>query len=147
MDLYLIRHTRPQVLDGVCYGHADIDVAPSFNEDFEILKTKLSPQDYKLLFDHSTLAAKKIELLPEIPPDVAMIVRQHHELPNEKGYPSKLSFNKITPLSSVFIVAHDLTHYILDNPQWTMKDYLLKVKTKFKGAHFARILSGLGDMR
>ncbi|NOT78362.1 MAG: response regulator [Bacteriovoracaceae bacterium] len=115
--------------------------------DLEMLKTKLSPQDYKLLFDHSNLAAKKIEMLPEIPPDVAMIVRQHHELPNEKGYPAKLSFNKITPLSSVFIVAHDLTHYILDNPQWTMKDYLLKVKTKFKGAHFARILSGLGDMR
>lgn len=42
MDLYLIRHTRPQVLDGVCYGHADIDVAPSFNEDFEILKNKLN---------------------------------------------------------------------------------------------------------
>lgn len=42
MDLYLIRHTRPQVLDGVCYGQADIDVAASFNEEFEVLKNKLS---------------------------------------------------------------------------------------------------------
>jgi HD-GYP domain-containing protein (c-di-GMP phosphodiesterase class II) len=115
--------------------------------DLEMSKDKYSPQDYKLLFEHSILAAKKIETLTEIPADVAMIVRQHHELPNEKGYPAKLSFNKITPLSSVFIVAHDLTHYILENPQWTIKDYLLKSKSKFKGAHFARILSGLADMR
>ena len=42
MNLYLIRHTRPQILDGVCYGQADIDVAPSFNEEFEVLKNKLN---------------------------------------------------------------------------------------------------------
>jgi len=114
--------------------------------DLEELKKELSPGDYKLLFDHSNIAAKKIEELKEIPPDVATIIRQHHELPNEKGYPSKLSFSKITPLSSVFIVAHDLTHFILDNPKWTVKEYVAKNKFKYKGAHFMKILSALNEL-
>jgi len=75
-----------------------------------------------------------------------MIVKQHHELPNEKGYPSKLSFSKITPLASVFIMAHDLTHFIIDNPKWTIKDYIAKNKSKYKGAHFSKILAALNDL-
>jgi alpha-ribazole phosphatase len=50
MDLYLIRHTKPQVLDGVCYGQADIDVASSFDEEFEVLKNKLNAIQPKEIF-------------------------------------------------------------------------------------------------
>ena len=50
MDLYLIRHTKPQVLDGVCYGQADIDVASSFDEEFEVLKKKLKAIQPKEIF-------------------------------------------------------------------------------------------------
>lgn len=31
--LYLIRHTRPDIASGLCYGQLDIDVSDSFNEE------------------------------------------------------------------------------------------------------------------
>lgn len=114
--------------------------------EVELLKDKFSAQDIKLVLEHPNIAAKKIDEIPEIPPDVGMMVRQHHELPKENGFPAKVGHNKITPLATVFIVAHDLTHYILDNPKWTMKDYMAKAKMKFRGAHFAKVLSALNDL-
>lgn len=114
--------------------------------ELELMGEKMDPKDHKLVFEHATIAANTIDGIPEIPQDVGMIVRQHHELPKENGFPLRLPFAKITPLSSVFIVAHDLTHYILDNPKWTMKDYLAKAKNKFKGPHFAKIMQALGEM-
>lgn len=120
-------------------------IAGSYFE-VELLKDKLSAYDFKLVIEHPNIAAKKIDELEEIPPDVGVIVRQHHELPKESGYPARLGFNKITPLSTVFIVAHDLTDYILNNPNWTIKDYMAKAKMKFKGQHFAKVLSALNDM-
>lgn len=114
--------------------------------ELEIMKDKMDSCDFKLLFEHSNIAAKKIDEIPEIPADVGLIVRQHHELPRENGYPLRLPFGKITPLSTVFIVAHDLVHYILENPKWTMKDYLTKAKTKFRGPHFAKVMSALSEL-
>ncbi len=114
--------------------------------ELELMSEKMDPKDHKLVFEHAIMAANTIDEIPEIPQDVAMMVRQHHELPKENGFPMRLPFAKITPLASVFIVAHDLTHFILDNPKWTMKDYLVKAKNKFKGPHFAKIIQALGEM-
>ena len=41
MDIYLIRHTRPDVLPGTCYGQSDVDVAASFMDEFTLLHPKL----------------------------------------------------------------------------------------------------------
>ena len=38
MSIYLVRHTRPLVEKGICYGHADIDVTESFLEETAIIK-------------------------------------------------------------------------------------------------------------
>ena len=114
--------------------------------EIELMQEKLSPADLKIVMDHSTLAANKVGTIPEIPPDVELIIRQHHELPKENGWPAKLSHAKITPLATVFIVAHDLTDYIIDNPKWELKDYMVKAKAKFKGPHFSKVLSALNEM-
>lgn len=114
--------------------------------EVELLKEKLSPNDFRLVIEHPNIAAKKIDEIQEIPPDVGVMVRQHHELPKENGFPAKIAYNKITPLATVFIVAHDLVHFILDNPKWTMKDYMAKAKMKFKGPHFAKVLSALNEL-
>lgn len=114
--------------------------------ELELIQDQLSAADHKLVTEHPLIAANKIDDLDEIPPDVGTIVRQHHELPKENGFPSKLSHSKITPLATVFIVAHDLTHYILENPKWTVAEYVAKGKVKFKGPHFAKVLSALSEM-
>lgn len=113
----------------------------------ELIKESLTPEDYKLVLDHPTIAAKVIDDMGEIPQDVGMIVRQHHELPKENGFPAKLPHMKIVPLASIFIVAHDMTHYILENPKWTVDDYLTKAKVKFRGGHFNKVMSALNSMK
>ncbi len=41
MDIYLIRHTRPQVAEGICYGQSDLTLADSFDEEWAVLQKKL----------------------------------------------------------------------------------------------------------
>lgn len=41
MEIYLIRHTTPDVLPGTCYGQSDVDVAASFMDEFSALCPKL----------------------------------------------------------------------------------------------------------
>ena len=41
MNIYLIRHTLPEVAPGICYGHADLDVADTFAAELEKLRPKL----------------------------------------------------------------------------------------------------------
>jgi alpha-ribazole phosphatase len=39
--IYLVRHTKPDIAKGICYGQSDIGVAASFSEESAITKAKL----------------------------------------------------------------------------------------------------------
>ena len=39
--IYLIRHTRPDVATGVCYGQTDVPLADSFTDELALLKAKV----------------------------------------------------------------------------------------------------------
>jgi len=41
MEVYLIRHTTPQIGKGICYGKSDIPLAETFENELKILKSKL----------------------------------------------------------------------------------------------------------
>ena len=41
MEIYLIRHTTPDIEKGICYGQSDLDVANTFEEEVIQLATKL----------------------------------------------------------------------------------------------------------
>ena len=41
MEIYLIRHTRPAISEGICYGQKDIDLAESFTEEAAIIAKHL----------------------------------------------------------------------------------------------------------
>ncbi len=112
-------------------------------KDLESKKKSFSPDDYKLVLNHPLIAAAKIENITEIPSDVVHIVKQHHEFGNDLGFPGQISANRISPISAVFIVAHDLTDYILDNALWSYQDYLKSYRSKFKGATFNKVYSAL----
>ena len=113
----------------------------------ELLKEKLSPAEYLMVFEHPNIGANSVEDMHEIPADVSLIIRQHHELPNETGFPKKCGHLKITPLSVVFIVAHDLTDFIIENPKWVMENYIKKIRPKFKGPHFLRVIKILEEIK
>lgn len=42
MELYLVRHTAPEIAAGICYGQTDLDVAASFDTELSTLLDKLS---------------------------------------------------------------------------------------------------------
>jgi alpha-ribazole phosphatase len=49
MEIYLIRHTTPEVDSGVCYGQTDIEPASSFEAELERVK-QLVPQSFDQIF-------------------------------------------------------------------------------------------------
>lgn len=46
MELYLIRHTTPDIPDGICYGQTDIGLVDSFVHELKTLQSKL-PAGYE----------------------------------------------------------------------------------------------------
>ena len=42
MNIYLIRHTLPDVLPGICYGQADLGLADSFTAELQSIQAKLA---------------------------------------------------------------------------------------------------------
>ncbi|MEO6734700.1 MAG: alpha-ribazole phosphatase family protein [Ferruginibacter sp.] len=41
MEIYLVRHTTPDIAKGVCYGQADLDVTDSFEHEAALIKQHL----------------------------------------------------------------------------------------------------------
>jgi alpha-ribazole phosphatase len=41
MEIYLVRHTKPDISPGICYGQSDIAVAASFADELASLQAKL----------------------------------------------------------------------------------------------------------
>lgn len=55
MKIYLIRHTKPDIKKGICYGISDLDVADTFQAEAEEVKTQLPPIDRHTLIYSSPL--------------------------------------------------------------------------------------------
>lgn len=49
MEIYLIRHTTPDVEKGTCYGQADLDVTASFHSEAELIR-QFVPPDVKAIY-------------------------------------------------------------------------------------------------
>ena len=47
MEIYLIRHTTPKVEKGTCYGHSDLELIHSFEEEFESIR-KVLPEKFEI---------------------------------------------------------------------------------------------------
>jgi response regulator RpfG family c-di-GMP phosphodiesterase len=107
----------------------------------------LTPEEKKLVELHAIASKTLVENKREIPQDVHTIIEQHHERPDGKGYPNGLDHKRITPLSSIFIVAHLLTDYIIDNPNWSIDKFVMKYKTCQKGPHFRKVFRCLDELR
>lgn len=110
---------------------------------FENSKFALEDRQVALVEHHPIKMAELVKDLPVAPIDADKIIAQHHELPNRTGWPNQLSASRIIPLSALFIIGHDLVDYIIDNPDWTFGAYKKKVKTKFIGSHFKKIINNL----
>ncbi len=116
-------------------------------EKLELLKDTMPEDDYRIIMDHPNLSAKMISGLNEIPPDVDIMIKQHHELPTQGGFPTKCGYQKIPPLSAVFIVAHSLADYIVENPKWDINEFVKKNRSRLHGSHFTKIMRTLPEIK
>lgn len=48
--LYLVRHTRPAIAKGLCYGQMDIPLAESFEQEASLIREALAPYAFTKVF-------------------------------------------------------------------------------------------------
>ncbi len=60
MEIYLIRHTKVNVEQGVCYGQKDVDLAESYPEELEVIKEKFKGIDFDAVFTSPLSRAKRL---------------------------------------------------------------------------------------
>ncbi|MEQ1543974.1 alpha-ribazole phosphatase [Methyloglobulus sp.] len=56
MDIYLIRHTKTQTVNGLCYGQTDVELADSFIAEVQLIHEKLPKLSEDCLIISSPLA-------------------------------------------------------------------------------------------
>lgn len=70
--------------------------------------------------------------------DVETIIMQHHEKPDGSGYPRQLTSNNITPLSSIFIIAHYFVNqlYLYDFDTSKIQQMIIDMSKTFNVDNF-----------
>jgi HD-GYP domain-containing protein (c-di-GMP phosphodiesterase class II) len=116
-------------------------------EDIENFSIPLSDKEKKMFLGHPQAAKDLVDKMPEAPADAANIILQHHENCNGTGFPNGHSANRLLPLSSLFIVAHDLVHYIFEDPNWDMASFIEQTKDKYSGSNFNKIVRKLDKLK
>lgn len=108
----------------------------------EVIKGDLSPEEYSMIMDHPGEAAKIISEGEAIFPDVDTIVLQHHERPDQSGYPRGLGALSISPLSCIFIIAEDYVHQIIGKKSDEINMELLKAEfnNKYNRGNFKKVI-------
>ena len=94
--------------------------------------------------NHPTEAAKYFSQFRELPAEIDTLIIQHHERPDGSGYPNGLTHTQIHPLSCLFIMAHDLLDYQLENPgQATLAKFQEVSAGKYTVGHFKKLFISL----
>lgn len=68
MEIYLIRHTTPDIKKGLCYGQSDLDTTPSFEQEAQCIRPHL-PGHITHVFSSPLQRCRKLAeyLFPEHP--------------------------------------------------------------------------------
>lgn len=102
----------------------------------------LTSEEIEIVRSHPGEAAKLISEGENIFADVDTIVLQHHEQPDQSGFPRGLGALSISPLSCVFIIASELTERIYGKQASEVDMEAIKVefKDKFNRGNFKKPL-------
>jgi response regulator RpfG family c-di-GMP phosphodiesterase len=107
-----------------------------------IIAGRHSENDIERFLNHPIDSSNFIHDFREIPPDTNVIISQHHELPEGKGFPKQLLSARTFPLSRIFIVSHFLVDYIYKEgfDIVTVKKCLTHMKQIFHEPTYEKIL-------
>lgn len=113
----------------------------------ELKKADVDAEEKEKYKDHPLVAAAYAQEMKDFPADVEQIVAQHHELPNGKGFPLGITHTKISPLASVFIIAHELTDELYDRKaQFNLKEMVERLERSYNQGYFRKVVTALSEL-
>jgi HD-GYP domain-containing protein (c-di-GMP phosphodiesterase class II) len=117
-------------------------------ETIEEAEQKFSAAEVLIYKNHSTVAAEISRKFTGVPPDVDSIIAQHHELPDGTGFPRKITHSYVTPLSAVFVIAHDFADYVLRAglKNYNSEDFIEITRKKYFQNRYKRIVQVLDKL-
>lgn len=92
----------------------DPDLAKIQKSDEYKFKT-MGYQDQEDYIKHPMQAKNLLENIEGVPLESLQVVENHHEAYDGSGFPQGLDYKRLSPLSSIFNVAHELVLYIYES--------------------------------
>ncbi len=115
-------------------------------DELKLIKNKFTPEEVRTFLSHVQESTNYVSQFSELPPDIETIIFQHHERPDGTGFPRKLSATTISPISAVFIVAHDIVQTYFKQTG-TIDDVIANYKMNFKAGNFKRVVEVLLELK
>lgn len=109
--------------------------------ELELMKNMLSPKEIFLFENHPHLSSSIAKELANMSSDIEKILFQQRELPDGSGWPLGINHSKITSLSCLFIICHDLADYLYHSKDLDMRSYCLELRDKYKGQSFYKVIN------
>lgn len=106
------------------------------------------PEIQKRYYEHPLKCAELVKEITAKYPQVDTIITQHHERPDGSGFPYGKDYNQITPLSCLFIVAHDFVsrvyerHFHIDD----VMEICEEMKIEYTLGQFKRCMMALTNV-
>jgi alpha-ribazole phosphatase len=133
MEIYLIRHTTPNVAKGICYGQTDLDITESFEEEVASIRPYL-PANIETVYSSPLQRCRKLAeaLFPQkniaLQPDLMELycgtweMQVWNEIPKEEMQPWLDDFiNIVVPEGESYLQMHDRVinqfHQITQEPK------------------------------
>lgn len=110
----------------------------------ELNQLSLTEEEKKKFFQHPVRSAEIVNEINLKFPHVETIILNHHERPDGSGFPMGKNFQKIPPLSSLFIIAHDyVMRSILNRFDKNPSDILKEMSSHYQNGHFEKCFTAL----
>lgn len=112
--------------------------------DLSLVREQYTDAEVQGYLDHPDQAAKFASELKDVPPSVAEILRQHHELPDGSGFPGGLKADKIHPLTAIFRIAHLIVDDYSANPgERNIQAFLKRLPDSYRQGRYLPVLKAL----
>lgn len=108
----------------------------------ELEASKVSEEEKKLFLNHPKEAAQLVKSnFKFAPSETDVLVLQHHELPQGRGFPFAVAAEKLSPLTQLFIMTQDFVRYVMNEDDPRLEMYFLRAETRFEQNVFRKYIS------
>ncbi len=110
----------------------------------ELDQLGLTKEEKGDFYNHPLRSAQMVKEINTKFPQVEDIIAHHHERPDGSGFPTGINFQKLPPLSSLFIVAHDyVMRSIINRFEKDQEEILKEMAPHYESGHFKKCFAAL----